>query len=330
MRLRHRALAAIPIALLTAIGGPARAQNGASADALFREAKASIARGEIDRACAMFAESNRLEPAVGTLLNLADCEERRHRIAQASQLFVRAKEAMPPGDDRLPYVEDRLAKLAPRIPHVTLRRANGAPRELRLSAEGTTYSDAVLGVPLPLEPGVHLLRVEAIGYVGADYTITVAEGESAVLEIAPGRRVGDGAAAVHPNDSKSFDQQRQKTESSPQRPVNPSTARTAGWVFMGSGLVGIATGTITGILVFANANTYKAHCTPVCDDEGAQAARVGRPLSVISPIALGIGVLGVGVGAFLVVTSKSATSKSARGTARVGIAANGIALACDF
>ena len=54
-----------------ASAAPADAQT---AEALFQSAKEAMARGDVPVACARFAESVRLDPAVGGLLNLADCE----------------------------------------------------------------------------------------------------------------------------------------------------------------------------------------------------------------------------------------------------------------
>ncbi|NOU28880.1 MAG: hypothetical protein HOO96_13330, partial [Polyangiaceae bacterium] len=46
------------------------------AETLFREGRKALEAGDYAVACAKFAESQRIEPAPGTLLNLAGCEER--------------------------------------------------------------------------------------------------------------------------------------------------------------------------------------------------------------------------------------------------------------
>src|SRR5262245_31877335 len=72
----------------------ARAQESqlsvSAAEALFEEGRSALAAGDLDLACARFRESNRLDPAVGTVLNLADCEEKRGKLATAWTLFRRA------------------------------------------------------------------------------------------------------------------------------------------------------------------------------------------------------------------------------------------------
>ena len=49
------------------------AENKAAAEALFDEGRALMDKGDIGGACREFEESDRLDPAPGTLLNLAGC-----------------------------------------------------------------------------------------------------------------------------------------------------------------------------------------------------------------------------------------------------------------
>ena len=59
-----------------------------AAAALFDEGRAALQRRDWDFACAKFAASERLDPAIGTQFNLANCEEERGRLATAWVMFL--------------------------------------------------------------------------------------------------------------------------------------------------------------------------------------------------------------------------------------------------
>src|SRR5271155_139017 len=75
------------VALLTLLPKIVSAQTSSAASAqaaeLFEQGRALIARQDYRAACPKFAESDRLEPKVGTRLNLADCEEHLGQIVAA-------------------------------------------------------------------------------------------------------------------------------------------------------------------------------------------------------------------------------------------------------
>src|SRR4051812_39657412 len=115
------ALAAV-VAVLSLRAGAARAQDSsAAAEALFNDAREAMARKDFDVACRKFRESDRLDPALGTRINLANCEEQRGQLATAWALFRQVQEKLPPTDARAPIARDRIAKLDARVPHLIIR-----------------------------------------------------------------------------------------------------------------------------------------------------------------------------------------------------------------
>src|SRR5580704_6931738 len=91
---------AIAAALLVARGALADAIDPAAAEVLFRQAREKIVAGDYGGACPLFKESLRLDPAPGTLLNLAECEERIGRLASAWEHFERLERGLPGTDER--------------------------------------------------------------------------------------------------------------------------------------------------------------------------------------------------------------------------------------
>lgn len=162
------------------------AARSAAAEALFESGHEAMTAGDYDTACSRFAESNRLDPAVGSLLNLAACEEKRGRFATSWQLFKRVMNDLPPGDDRYPIAQRRASALRPRVPHVTLKLASDAPKQTTVKYGEVVLGQASFEVPLPLDPGEHKLLVWAPEREPRSYTVVLKEGETEVLTVGPG------------------------------------------------------------------------------------------------------------------------------------------------
>jgi hypothetical protein len=62
-----------------------------AAQALFDEAKRLMASGNNAAACPKLAESQRLDPGVGTLLNLGECYVKIDKLSRAWTTFLEAE-----------------------------------------------------------------------------------------------------------------------------------------------------------------------------------------------------------------------------------------------
>src|SRR5258708_21030881 len=81
-----------------AVGLRAEDSDPAAAEQLFLAGRAAMQQGSLETACQRFAESQRLDPAAGTPINLADCLERRGLIASPWQPWKEALGALPKDD----------------------------------------------------------------------------------------------------------------------------------------------------------------------------------------------------------------------------------------
>jgi len=104
------------------------------AQVLFDEGRALLEKGEVAAACSRFDRSQQLDPAGGTLLNLALCHEREGRLATAwielhDALGIAMRDARA---DRATLAREHIDALGSRLPHVVIRGQLCASCEMRL------------------------------------------------------------------------------------------------------------------------------------------------------------------------------------------------------
>jgi hypothetical protein len=170
----------------------ARARNeagaGYNAEQLFREAHALLKERRYAESCAKFAESQRVEPASGTLLALAYCEEQAGRLATAWQRYRDARQlaAEERHAEREAAAAERAAALFPRLSTLTVKvpRALGASGKLRVRRDGQELQPDLWGTPLPVDGGRYVVEAGAPGEKSWSITITVrSEGDHQTVTI---------------------------------------------------------------------------------------------------------------------------------------------------
>ena len=279
--------------------------SDATAEALFRAGREAMDRGDYAQACSQFQESQRLEPAGGTAFNLAACFEKLGRVASAWKTYREAAERLPAGDARVRMSEDQARALESRLPKLTLRAAPGAGA-IEVELNGVALGAATLGLALPVDPGEQRIAVRAQGREARELTVVLAEKESKEVVLSPGAPVAPGGAESAPA----------KTAPASSQPADDGSGRrTAGWVVGGVGLAGLTVSLVTGMMVLDKKSTVDDECTDdVCSSTGDEAASSGRTLSTVSTAAFVVGAVGLGVGAYLLLSAPSGTA-----TARVGV-----------
>lgn len=192
-----RCVAAAALLFAVTVGTSAVAQSSSAlAETLFTEGRALYEEGRFEDACPKFRESDRLEPAPGTKLNLALCEESLGRLATAWALFGVVADQLPTDDPRHALAVEHRRALDPRLPHVTLRLPSSAPSGTQVQLGGIELPHASLGTPLPIDPGEHQLLVRAPGHADVKKAIVAVEGKASAVLLPIGPEV---APAVPPS-----------------------------------------------------------------------------------------------------------------------------------
>jgi hypothetical protein len=324
MRLRARCVALLFTAGLLAAAADVRAGEpneggNAAAESLFQEARKLIDAKRYSEACPKLVASHKLAPAVGTLLNLADCYERAGQLASA---WARFHEAIALAQrlgrpDREKTAKERADKLEPRLIKLTIV----APEPgLEVKLDGNVLDPAVLGAPLPVDPGKHTIDATAKGKKSFNTTIDVSE------------RTRAPSVEVPPLDVDGEPVKGGPTRPPVERPEaarsDGSTQRLVGVLVMGGGVAGAAVGSFFGLRTSSKWSDAKAHCTGLeCDRTGVQLATDAKNAGTISTIAFIAGGALLAGGAVLYFTAPSAPPKSAvSGATRANASASDVRL----
>src|ERR1700677_3205499 len=147
-------LAPLVTPLVAYAQAPGRGDSAsATADKLFREGRAAADAGDFGTARDRFMESERLDPAPGTLLNIAECELHLGQLVNAREHFELAASGFPKGDNRRTIAAGRASQIEKRLAHVTLHLPPDAPPGTVVARNGVPVEASALGQPMLADPG---------------------------------------------------------------------------------------------------------------------------------------------------------------------------------
>jgi len=291
-----------------AFAAPARADDAmAQADRFFKEGRRAAEHGDFASACRHFEESFRLDPGVGTLINIGDCAEHLGDLERAWQNYRTAYARMPENDDRAPRLRSRIDSIERKSAKVDLHM-DDAPEGTVVTIDGNVV-DPKKG-PRHVTAGAHVVLVTAVGRRGTRYNVSVGEGESRSLHATP----GDVLEAVLPS---SVPIEHQKT----------SWTRPAGIASLGLGAATIWVASLAGMMAIDRRDVQHVSCNASgCTPGGVDAAHDGATWADVSTVTFIAGGALVALGATLVVLSLATPKK----TITVGLGAQGFVLSGSF
>jgi hypothetical protein len=302
---------AIPIATAIAIAlalassnARAQAHDPVAAEALFHAGRTLVDQGDYADACPKFDESEKLDPAAGTLINLADCNEHVGKLAVAWEEWQEALDMLPPGDDRIPETKHRFALVDARVPRLVVHLSPPSS-SARVVRDGVDLG-GVFDVPLPMDPGKHALRIVEPAHEDATYDVTLAEKETKKIDVALGKPTATSKPIVAPPivDTSSDDP--------------GADRRRAAWLVGGVGVVALGVGVVGGLVALHDKSVVDRECpSNACSHTGYDAARSGHTWATVSTIATIGGLAAIGASVILFVTAPRATPASTTSTSIV-------------
>ncbi len=176
---------------LVALQWPAHAQPaGAQAEVLFRDGRALMTAGKYAEACAAFEQSQKLDPANTTLINLAGCREKAGQLATAWGLFLEAERQTRTAKDASTQklhdlAMDRAKKLEPRVSKLAINVPDKSKFDgLEIARDAERIDSAMWNRALPIDGGAYSISARSPGANTWSTQITVApEGDTKTVEI---------------------------------------------------------------------------------------------------------------------------------------------------
>ncbi len=164
--------------------------------------------------------------------------------------------------------------------------------DVRVTMDGQPLREALDGKAVPVDPGTHTLRFEHGGETPIDQQIVVREGEKS-------RVVTVSWAKVVPASGAGSDG----------APPPAPTSHTAAWVFGGVGVASLATFGVLGIHGVARRSDLEKECFGRCAQSKIDSVKTEF---AIADVALGVGIVSVGIATVLFLTGRPSTEQPAR------------------
>jgi tetratricopeptide (TPR) repeat protein len=280
--------------------GWAQSSNRVAAEALFRDARRLLDEGNYKEACEKLAASQHLDPAVGTLLNLARCYEKLGLKATAwetyRQAISAAKQSGQP--DREKAARKGADALEPVLPQLTISVPPEARvASLKVTRDGVSVVPELWGATVPVDPGPHTVVASAPDRKDWSGSVVAEERQTKTVTIPVLEAIPAAPPAASPSPAAAV-----VTASGAAKPVSDDTVppperasywngqRTLAVIFGGVGVAGGVVAVVEALAFNDKKNQADKKCPTTCDDPALRdeavtlqdEARTARTIGIVS------------------------------------------------
>jgi hypothetical protein len=264
------------------------------AEDLFRRGKALMAQNQAAEACRLFEASQKLDPQMGTLLNLALCHEQIGRIATAWGEFraVEQQAASANREDRRRLARDHADKLEPRVSRMkVVVSPEAAVPGLTITVDGETKAEA-LWSGIAVDPGTRRIEI-------------FAPGKQPKLEVLEVGTSGAQKILIVPllEDAPMTPEQELAARASSRRKLGLISGSVGAFVTLTGGIVGV-------LAVVSDRDAYRA-CSESCV-VGSREAETSDQMTDralvfanVANVAIPLGIAAMAIGGYLVFAGRS-------------------------
>ncbi len=286
--------------------GASSTENRALAETLFFTGRGMMEAKRYADAAVKLAESYRLDPAPGTLLNLAVCHQKIGKVASAWGEFRQAlADAKRAGrTDREELAVAAIAELEPELPWLSIEvpspsRVPG----LEISRNGLPISSAAWATELPVDPGEVEIVTRAPGYTPKAQKVQIEKKQHLTVQI---ERLDLAPIVTRPAEGWSM---RRKT----------------GVAVLGFGVTAATIGAAFGAAAIGRRLSSDRACDLFdgerrCTQAGVDDMSKARAFAWISDVGIGVGAIAIVAGAYLFITggdTRQVVSQPTTGSVRV-------------
>lgn len=283
------------------VGGMAREAQAADAKSLFQEALQLEKGGNYSAALGKFQEVAQLKRTPTVVFHIAFCQEKLGQLMAAVGGYrIAANDAAE--DPKLAEVartaQEALAALEKRIPSVTIKRGKGSELS-KVTLDGVTMGSSTFGKPQQVDPGAHSIEATADGKKPFKEVVQLNEGESKTIEII----MKDTKVDPGPEPTGEPTGTGTATGAATEKP--PVSKSVVPYVVMGAGGVSLLASGVFYLMRGSAISDLDSKCKgDICPSSAQSIQDRGKTMTLLGNVTLGLGVVGLGVGTVLLLTSK--------------------------
>jgi hypothetical protein len=177
-------------AMAWAASGSAQVSDGqrAAARDLFKQGDELQRAGHFAEALDKFQRAEQVFAAPTNELRIAECEAALGQLVESGEAYrLVVRTALPPGSPpafqaAVDQAKAEFDQVDPRIPRLVVQ-VQPAVSNVRLQIDGQAVPAALLGQPMPLDPGPHKTSASAPGYSSAEQSLVLKERETRVIQL---------------------------------------------------------------------------------------------------------------------------------------------------
>lgn len=276
----------------------------AKARTLFKEGVSLEAAGDWASALSKFQEVGKVKTTPAVRYHIGRCKEHLGRLNEAlGEYRIAEYEAQEAKAKELGEITKAKTELEARVPKLTIIRGKGA-ESAKVELDGVALGEAQVGKEVSTDPGPHRV-VAKVGGSQFEMTVTLAEGESKELELVP---PDDFNPKPAPPDEPKPDE---KPDQVAPVKIEKRGKGALPYIIGGVGVLGLAGAGYFYTKKKDSQSQLEDFCRPdgTCPQSKQSLADDGKRYALLTNVGLGVGVVGIGVAAVLLLSGGGSAEK---------------------